>query len=43
MVIELIPEQDIQKVLINGEDVTPHIRSLQVSGQAVAVFEDRGC
>ncbi|KWX86063.1 cytidylate kinase [Paenibacillus riograndensis] len=33
MVIELIPEQDVQKVLINGEDVTPHIRSLQVSGQ----------
>ncbi|OMD01456.1 cytidylate kinase [Paenibacillus odorifer] len=32
MVIELIPERDIQKVLINGEDVTPHIRSLQVSG-----------
>ncbi|OZQ67002.1 cytidylate kinase [Paenibacillus sp. VTT E-133280] len=32
MVIELIPEKDIQKVLINGEDVTPHIRSLQVSG-----------
>lgn len=33
MVIELIPEQDIQKVLINGEDATPYIRSLQVSGQ----------
>lgn len=33
MVIELIPEEDVQKVLINGEDVTPHIRSHQVSGQ----------
>ncbi|WP_249899629.1 (d)CMP kinase [Paenibacillus sp. PK3_47] len=33
MVIELVPEKDVQKVLINGEDVTPHIRSLQVSGQ----------
>ena len=31
MVIELIPEKDVQKVLINGEDVTPHIRSLQVN------------
>ncbi|ASA22942.1 (d)CMP kinase [Paenibacillus donghaensis] len=33
LMIELIPEQDVQKVLINGEDITPHIRSLQVSGQ----------
>lgn len=33
MVIELVREKDVQKVLINGEDVTPHIRSLQVSGQ----------
>lgn len=33
MIIELIPEEDIQKVLIDGEDVTAHIRSLQVSGQ----------
>ena len=33
MVIELLPEKDVQKVLINGEDMTPHIRSLQVSGQ----------
>ncbi len=32
MVIELIPEKDVQKVLINGEDVTPHIRSHKVSG-----------
>lgn len=32
MVIELIPGSDVQKVLINGEDATPHIRSLQVSG-----------
>ncbi|MFC3745825.1 (d)CMP kinase [Paenibacillus sp. GCM10012306] len=32
MEMELIPEKDRQKVLINGEDVTPHIRSLQVSG-----------
>lgn len=30
--MELIPEKDKQKVLINGEDATPHIRSLQVSG-----------
>jgi cytidylate kinase len=33
MGIELLPEKDVQKVLINGEDMTPHIRSLQVSGQ----------
>ncbi|MEK3902270.1 MULTISPECIES: (d)CMP kinase [unclassified Paenibacillus] len=33
MAIELLPEKDLQKVLINGEDMTPHIRSLQVSGQ----------
>lgn len=33
MAIELLPEKDVQKVLINGEDMTPHIRSLQVSGQ----------
>ncbi|SET53212.1 (d)CMP kinase [Paenibacillus sp. NFR01] len=33
MIIELIPEEDVQKVLIDGEDVTAHIRSLQVSGQ----------
>lgn len=33
MEIELLPEKDVQKVLINGEDMTPHIRSLQVSGQ----------
>ncbi|MFD1774139.1 (d)CMP kinase [Paenibacillus rhizophilus] len=32
MVIELIPGQEVQRVLINGEDATPHIRSLQVSG-----------
>lgn len=32
MVMELIPEKDVQKVLINGEDVTSHIRSLRVSG-----------
>ncbi|WP_379129139.1 (d)CMP kinase [Paenibacillus sp. sgz500958] len=31
MVIELIPEKDVQKVLINGEDVTPYIRSLKVN------------
>ncbi|WP_151734459.1 (d)CMP kinase [Paenibacillus tengchongensis] len=33
MQIELIPGEDLQRVLINGEDATPHIRSLQVSGQ----------
>ncbi|GGF75373.1 cytidylate kinase [Paenibacillus albidus] len=33
LVMELIPGEDLQKVLINGEDVTPHIRSLEVSGQ----------
>ncbi|WP_150271022.1 (d)CMP kinase [Paenibacillus tepidiphilus] len=33
MQIELIPGEDVQRVLINGEDATPHIRSLQVSGQ----------
>lgn len=33
LTIELLPEKDVQKVLINGEDMTPHIRSLQVSGQ----------
>lgn len=33
MNIDLLPEKDVQKVLINGEDMTPHIRSLQVSGQ----------
>lgn len=33
LTIDLLPEQDVQKVLINGEDMTPHIRSLQVSGQ----------
>ncbi|MBY9081633.1 (d)CMP kinase [Paenibacillus sp. HN-1] len=32
MVIELLPGKDTQSVLINGEDATPHIRSLQVSG-----------
>ncbi|OZB94841.1 (d)CMP kinase [Paenibacillus sp. XY044] len=32
MVIELIPGEDGQKVLVNGEDVTPYIRSLQVNG-----------
>lgn len=31
MVIELIPGKDMQKVLIDGEDVTPHLRSHQVS------------
>lgn len=33
LTIDLLPEKDVQKVLINGEDMTPHIRSLQVSGQ----------
>lgn len=33
LTIDLLPERDVQKVLINGEDMTPHIRSLQVSGQ----------
>ncbi|AIQ64651.1 Cytidylate kinase [compost metagenome] len=32
MVIELIPGKDTQSVMINGEDATPHIRTLQVSG-----------
>lgn len=32
MVIKLIPGEDGQKVLVNGEDVTPYIRSLQVNG-----------
>lgn len=32
MTIELVPEEDVQKVLIDGDDVTPHLRSLQVSG-----------
>lgn len=42
LVIELIPEQDVQKVLINGEDVTPHIRSLQVSGQVSQYSKIKG-
>lgn len=32
MIIELVPGEEMQRVFINGEDVTPHLRSLQVSG-----------
>ncbi|KAA9007185.1 (d)CMP kinase [Paenibacillus spiritus] len=33
LVIELVPGAEGQQVYINSEDVTPHIRSLQVSSQ----------
>lgn len=33
MVIELIPHENGQKVLLNGEDVTPYIRSNHVSSE----------